>query len=60
MVSGTTYLYGRNLCFLDRSRYFFSSFYSRLNGPPFQTHYFLENLVAPGIKPDLWICGQEL
>jgi hypothetical protein len=23
----------------------------RLNGPPFQTHYFSENLVALGIEP---------
>jgi hypothetical protein len=27
---------------------------------PFQTHYFSENLVAPGIEPDLWIYSQEL
>jgi hypothetical protein len=27
---------------------------------PFQTHCFSESLVAPGIKPDLWICSQEL
>jgi hypothetical protein len=27
----------------------------------FKTHYFSENLVAPGIEPqDLWICSQEL
>jgi hypothetical protein len=26
----------------------------------FQTHYFSENLVAPEIEPDDWICSQEL
>jgi hypothetical protein len=31
---------GRILGFLDQSRYFF-----------FQTHYFSENLIAPGIEP---------
>jgi hypothetical protein len=41
--------------FLDRSRYF--PFKELLNYPheaewtPFQTHYFSENLVAPGIEP---------
>jgi hypothetical protein len=25
---------------------------TRLSGPPFQTHYFSENLVAPGIEPE--------
>jgi hypothetical protein len=37
-------LYGRNLGFLGRSRYFF-----------FQTHYYPENMVAPGIEPGT--CG---
>jgi hypothetical protein len=45
--------YGRILGFLDRSRYFFyqlaPQLYSRWT--PFQTHYFTENLVAPGIEP---------
>jgi hypothetical protein len=48
-------LYGRNLGFLDRSRYFFfqvaPKFYSEAEWTPFQTHYFSENLVAPGIEP---------
>jgi hypothetical protein len=44
-----------NFSFLDRSRYF--SFKQLLNYPreaewtPFQTYYFSENLVAPGIEP---------
>jgi hypothetical protein len=33
--------------------------YSRLSGPPFQTH-FSEKLVVPGIEPGLWTCSQEL
>jgi hypothetical protein len=43
------------LSFLDRSRYF--SFKQLLNYPheaewtPFQTHYYSENLIAPGIDP---------
>jgi hypothetical protein len=47
--------YGRILVFLDRSRYF--SFKQLLNcthwaeWTTFQTHYFSENLVAPGIEP---------
>jgi hypothetical protein len=47
--------YGRYLGFLDRSRYFF--FQVLLNCTheaewiPFQTHYFSEKLVAPGIEP---------
>jgi hypothetical protein len=46
--------FGRNLGFIDRSRYFF--FQAALNctheaeQTPFQTHY-SENLVAPGIEP---------
>jgi hypothetical protein len=46
--------YGRNLGFLDRSRYFFSFTLSCTHDAewtPFQAHYFLENLVAPGIEP---------
>jgi hypothetical protein len=54
-VVGVTDLYGRILGFLDRSRYF--SIKQLLNctheaeWTPFQTHYFSENLVAPGIEP---------
>jgi hypothetical protein len=47
--------YGHNLGFLGRSRYFFfrvaPQLYSRGWVTPFQTHYFSENLVAPGIEP---------
>jgi hypothetical protein len=47
--------YGRILGFLDRSLYFFfqvtSQLYSEAEWTPFQTHYFSENLVAPGIEP---------
>jgi hypothetical protein len=49
MVSVTD-SYSRILGFLDRSRYFF--FLSRTQESewaPFQTHYFSQNLVAPGI-----------
>jgi hypothetical protein len=28
-----------------------SVIFTRLSGPPFQTHYFSDNLVAPGIQP---------
>jgi hypothetical protein len=54
-VVSVTYPYGRILGFLDRSRYFF--FQLLLNctpeaeWTPFQTHYFSENLLAPGIEP---------
>jgi hypothetical protein len=47
--------YGRILGFLDRRRYFSSK--QLLNctheaeWTPFQTHYFSENLLAPGIEP---------
>jgi hypothetical protein len=53
-VVSVTDPYGRILGFLDRSHYF--SFKWLLNctdeaeWTPFQTHYFSENLVAPGIK----------
>jgi hypothetical protein len=40
---------------LDRSRYLFfhvvPQLYSEAEWIPFQTHYFSENLVAPGIEP---------
>jgi hypothetical protein len=46
---------GSILDFLDRSRYFFfqvaPELYSEAEWTPFQTHYFSENLVAPGIEP---------
>jgi hypothetical protein len=46
-----------NFGFLDQSRHF--PFKQILNYPheaewtPFQTHYFSENLVAPGIEPGI-------
>jgi hypothetical protein len=47
--------YGRILGFLDRSRYFFFQAAPQCSHEaewaPFQTHYFSENLVAPGIAP---------
>jgi hypothetical protein len=49
-------LYGRMLGFLDRISYFFFQYrLSRTNEAewtPFQTNYFSENLVAPGIEPN--------
>jgi hypothetical protein len=44
---------GVNFCFVDRIRYFHSSSSSIIlkglsKWTPFQTHYFSENLVAPG------------
>jgi hypothetical protein len=48
-------LYGRILGFLDWSRYFFflvvPQLFSEVEWAPFQTHYFSENVVAPGIEP---------
>jgi hypothetical protein len=45
---------GRILCILDWSRYFFfqvaTELYSRGSVDTFQTHYFSENSVAPGIE----------
>jgi hypothetical protein len=47
--------YGRILGFLDRSLYFFFQVaLSRTHAAeriPFQTHYFSEKLVAPGVEP---------
>jgi hypothetical protein len=47
----------RNLGFLDRSRdFFFQGLLScthEAEWTPFQTRYFSENLVAPGIEPGL-------
>jgi hypothetical protein len=46
--------YGRIPGFLARSPYFLlqeaSELYSRAEWIPFQTHYFSEDLVAPGIE----------
>jgi hypothetical protein len=46
MVS-VTHPTGSILGFIGRSS---SIVLTRLDGPPFQTHYFSENLVAPGIE----------
>jgi hypothetical protein len=51
-VVSTTDPHGSILGFLDRSRYyFFLSCTHEAEWTPFQTHYFSENLVAPGIEP---------
>jgi hypothetical protein len=51
-VISVTHPYGRVLGFLDRSRYvFFQVATHEAEWAPFQTHYFSENLVAPGIEP---------
>jgi hypothetical protein len=51
-VVGTTDPYFRSLGFLDRSRYFFFQVAPHeAECSPFQTHYFTENLVTPGIEP---------
>jgi hypothetical protein len=47
-VVSVTYPYGRILGFLDRS---LLNCTHEAEWTPFQTHYFSENLVAPGIKP---------
>jgi hypothetical protein len=47
-VVSTADPYGRNLDFLDRSRYCFSQV---AEWTPFQTHYYSENLLVPGIEP---------
>jgi hypothetical protein len=48
-------LYGSILGFLDRSRYFSSKYLlncaHEAEWTPFQTYYFSEILVAPGIEP---------
>jgi hypothetical protein len=55
-VVSVTDPYGRIFGFLDRRHYFSSK--QLLNctheaeWTPFQTHYFSENLVAPGIEPE--------
>jgi hypothetical protein len=47
--------YGSIMEFVDRSRYSFfqvaPQLYLEVELTPFQTHYFSENLVAPGIDP---------
>jgi hypothetical protein len=49
------YPYGRILGFLDRNRYlsfkYLLSCTPEAEWTPFQTHYFSENLVVPGIDP---------
>jgi hypothetical protein len=54
-VVSPTNPYGRNVGFLDWSRYFFfqeaPQLYSEAEWTPFQTHYFSENLVVPEIEP---------
>jgi hypothetical protein len=54
-VVSTTDPYGRILIFLDQGLYFFllvaPQLYSRGWVTPFQTHYFSEHLLAPGIEP---------
>jgi hypothetical protein len=55
-VVSVTDPYGRILGFLNRSRYFFFQVDPQLcthdaEWTPFQTHYFSENLVMPGIEP---------
>jgi hypothetical protein len=47
-VFSVTVPYGRILGFLDRSHYVF---FPQAERTPFQTHYFSENLVAPGVEP---------
>jgi hypothetical protein len=39
-----------NFGFLDRSRYFPFNYPREAEWTPFQTHYFSENLVVPGIE----------
>jgi hypothetical protein len=54
-VVSVTDPYSRILGFLDRNRYFsikeLLSCTQEAEWTPFQTHYFSENLVVPGIKP---------
>jgi hypothetical protein len=63
-VVSVTDPYGRNLGYLNLSRYFFfqvaPQLYSEAEWTPFQTHYFLENLVVPEIEPEPLDCSQEL
>jgi hypothetical protein len=45
-----------NLSFLDRSHYFFFQvaliYPHEAEWTPFETHYYSENLVAPGVEPE--------
>jgi hypothetical protein len=55
--------YCRNLDFLDRSRYFFfqvAHCTHEAEWTPFQTHYFSDNEIAPGIEPGPLMCSREL
>jgi hypothetical protein len=55
-VVSATYSYARNLGVLDGISYCFfqvaPQLYSEDEWNPFETHYFSENLVAPGIEPE--------
>jgi hypothetical protein len=55
-VIGVKDPYGHILGFLDQSHYYFFQaapqlYVLKAEWTPFQTHYFSENLVAPGIEP---------
>jgi hypothetical protein len=54
-VVSVTSTYDRILGFLDCSRYFLfqvaPQLYSEVEWIPFQTYYFSENVVVPGIDP---------
>jgi hypothetical protein len=54
-VVSVTVPHGNILGILNRSHYFFSkkllNYTHEDEWTPFQTHYFSENLVAPGIEP---------
>jgi hypothetical protein len=55
-VVSVTDPYGRILGFIDQNRYFFFQVAPHCahetEWTPFQTNYFSENLVAPGIEPE--------
>jgi hypothetical protein len=66
-VVSTLDIQGRILGFLDRGRYFFFkvafSCTYEAEWTPFQTHYFSENVVGPGIEPvrlDLYVASQSV
>jgi hypothetical protein len=51
-VVSVTDAYGRILGFINRRRYFFFQVGThKAEWIPFQTYYFSENLVVPGIEP---------
>jgi hypothetical protein len=56
-VVSVTDPYGGILSFIDRKRYFFPKYLLNCTHEAewtlFQTHYFSENLVLPGIEPRL-------